>query len=228
MANKLVRKSLKHYYDEFTPRSDTPAVPLEPDKSKSISELNQQELRDMVGRLGAERELESIIRELKRNSGERDTYEEPLRVDASTPIDQLYHHGILGMKWGRRRFQNEDGSRTSAGKKRDKSRDRDYEVSDDYKKSREVRRKGTEAFSNDELRKINDRLQLEDSYKRLTTPQITKSKSWVAETIGKAGKDAVGSFSKDLFLGAAKTLVREISPDFAETAGFTKKKKQGE
>lgn len=31
---------------------------------------------------------------------------------------ELYHHGILGQKWGIRRFQNEDGSLTSAGKKR--------------------------------------------------------------------------------------------------------------
>lgn len=32
--------------------------------------------------------------------------------------DYLEHHGILGMKWGVRRFQREDGSLTSAGKKR--------------------------------------------------------------------------------------------------------------
>lgn len=30
----------------------------------------------------------------------------------------LQHHGIKGMKWGVRRFQNEDGSYTSSGKKR--------------------------------------------------------------------------------------------------------------
>ena len=38
--------------------------------------------------------------------------------------DILQHHGILGQKWGVRRYQNEDGSLTNAGKKR-------YDVSKD-------------------------------------------------------------------------------------------------
>lgn len=31
---------------------------------------------------------------------------------------ELYHHGVKGMKWGVRRYQNADGSLTTAGKKR--------------------------------------------------------------------------------------------------------------
>lgn len=33
-------------------------------------------------------------------------------------ISELYHHGIKGQKWGVRRFQNEDGSLTEAGRLR--------------------------------------------------------------------------------------------------------------
>lgn len=31
---------------------------------------------------------------------------------------ELYHHGIIGQRWGVRRFQNPDGSLTAAGRKR--------------------------------------------------------------------------------------------------------------
>ena len=48
-------------------------------------------------------------------------------------MDELYHHGIKGQKWGVRRYQNKDGSLTAAGKQKRKAnvnKDSDFELAE--------------------------------------------------------------------------------------------------
>lgn len=89
----------------------------------------------------------------------------------------LTHHGIKGMKWGVRRYQNKDGSLTPAGKKR---------YSDD---TNSVIKNMTDA----ELRDRINRLQLEKQYKSLLTPEgkteVNKGKAFVQSILETSGKN---------------------------------------
>ena len=54
---------------------------------------------------------------------------------------ELYHHGIKGMKWGVRRYQNKDGSLTLAGKKRLRKDIETNKIPEKYKAYRKANKK---------------------------------------------------------------------------------------
>lgn len=83
--------------------------------------------------------------------------------------DELCHYGVLGMKWGVRRYQNKDGSLTPKGKKRYNS------------------------MSNDKLQK-----ELYKQVKEARAQQYGSSNKWgVSNTIGKYSKLAAEKYSND-------------------------------
>ena len=68
--------------------------------------------------------------------------------------NELQHHGIKGMKWGIRRFQNTDGSLTSAGRKR-YNNGKETTV-EDYQKA--LDRVKTASSSVDAIRRVNSEM----------------------------------------------------------------------
>lgn len=127
--------------------------------------------------------------------------------------DELYHHGILGQKWGVRRYQNKDGSLTEAGKKRAAKIQREYQdlTGHSIKTSKNEgtsKNKGTSEkksihdMTNEELRAYIDRIDLESTYAR-TLKSIKEANYSYSEKFVKNFKDAaVSSISK----GAAEAV----------------------
>lgn len=94
-------------------------------------------------------------------------------------MDELRHYGIQGMKWGVRRYQNEDGSYTAAGKKRAQQKSSD--THEDYSKAHT--KKSVSEMSDKELRDRLNRLDMERRYDQLNPGTVSKGKKYLDKTI---------------------------------------------
>lgn len=110
-------------------------------------------------------------------------------------MNELYHFGVKGMKWGVRK-----------GRKRSISSKRSRSASKDYTESRDLLKKSPNKLSNAELRKINERLNLEQQYSNLTTSQKKKGNRFIDKVGNQMKQTAANEVSKQL-MNAGKIIL---------------------
>ena len=158
--------------------------------------------------------------------------------------DYLEHHGILGQKWGIRRFQNKDGSLTSQGKKRyDTGK---AELSEDAKAKTSsnsqpttphtltaaevVRNIPVNKLTNQQLKDATDRMNLESNYRRalseynkvhMTTGE--KLKNYAKKQVTRELDRQISKITDSLADDATKKLLSKYG---VEVSGGNKDKKK--
>lgn len=160
------------------------------DKTKTIKGATDKELDDLIRRLRKEGELQSIIGELKRRGSSQypSSYDDQ-SISTEEPIESMYHFGKMGMHWGRRKAKSSGPS------------------SEEHQHKETLGKKQLRELSNVDIKKLNERLQLEKQYKELTKKQMSPGKKFIRDLLLNQGKQLVTSYITNNGVGGLKDAI---------------------
>ena len=107
-------------------------------------------------------------------------------------MNELYHHGIKGMHWGVRRFQNPDGTLTAAGKRREQANN-DRAARKEATKQRDWNAKNASQLSDKELTDQILRLQREKQLKQLTDDIVRPGRKKTKDLLDRYGNQVLAA-----------------------------------
>jgi hypothetical protein len=150
-----------------------------------------------------------------------------MEVKKMTYSNELYHHGIKGMRWGIRRYQNKDGSLTPAGEKRRAKLEGKLEKLGGKKSTgvdsdavQTANKKRASEMSDDELDKAIVRARKEDEYNRLRPEPVAAPKKQnvlINDVLKPAMINAGRNFMQNALNKAAENLLKgKVDPDSIE------------
>lgn len=106
-------------------------------------------------------------------------------MDGDLKTNELYHHGVLGMKWGRH-ISKEGSDIAREGQNLSRSSNNIRLNKAMKKKTKEINQKVSK-MSDKELRDRVNRLNMEQQYKNLSTKDVTEGKRNIEDVLGIVG-----------------------------------------
>lgn len=110
-------------------------------------------------------------------------------------MNELKHYGVLGMRWGRRKSSASNKPPSNPSK--------------DHIRKVQLKKKKISEMSNEELREVSNRLQLEKQYKDLTRRDVTPGKKFVMDILATTAKTTATAYATKYAAKGVENLIKK-------------------